>query len=129
MPVKLLKDVEFNNWALEYDVTDAALCAAAKEIEAGLVDARLGGYLIKKRVASAGRGKRGGFRTILGHRQADRLFFLHGFAKNDKDNITKAERNALNKLCDVYMLADDDRLAQMIEKSLLIEVLCHESHS
>ncbi len=126
MSVRVFKDLEFDDWADEYDVTDAMLCAAAKEIEAGLVDARLGGFLLKKRVAAPGRGKRGSYRTIVGHRQADRLIFVHGFAKNEAENITKKEKEALRKLCDVYMLADDKKLAEMIEKKQILEIQCDE---
>ena len=129
MPVRVLKDLEFEDWAGEYNVTDAMLCDAAKEIEAGLVDARLGGFLLKKRVAAPGRGKRGSYRTIVGHRQSDRLIFGHGFAKNETDNITKKEKEALRKLCDVYMLADDKKLAEMIELKQILEVQCHEQNS
>ncbi|WP_280173965.1 type II toxin-antitoxin system RelE/ParE family toxin [Rhizobium sullae] len=124
--MRVFKDLEFDDWADEYDVTDAMLCAAAKEIEAGLVDARLGGFLLKKRVAAPGRGKRGSYRTIVGHRQADRLIFVHGFAKNEAENITKKEKEALRKLCDVYMLADDKKLAEMIEKKQILEIQCDE---
>ncbi|TCM77567.1 hypothetical protein EV291_107211 [Rhizobium sp. BK068] len=129
MPVRVLKDLEFEDWAGEYNVTDAMLCDAAKEIEAGLVDARLGGFLLKKRVAAPGRGKRGSYRTIVGHRQGDRLIFVHGFAKNETDNITKKEKEALRKLCDVYMLADDKKLAEMIEMKQILEIQCHEQNS
>ena len=129
MPVRVLKDLEFEDWAAEYKVTDAMLCDAAKEIEAGLVDARLGGFLLKKRVAAPGRGKRGSYRTIVGHRQGDRLIFVHGFAKNETDNITKKEKEALRKLCDVYMLADDKKLAEMIEMKQMLEIQCHEQNS
>lgn len=124
-----MKDLEFEDWAAEYNVTDAMLCDAAKEIEAGLVDARLGGFLLKKRVAAPGRGKRGSYRTIVGHRQGDRLIFVHGFAKNETDNITKKEKEALRKLCDVYMLADDKKLAEMIEMKQILEIQCHEQNS
>jgi hypothetical protein len=103
-------------------VTDAMLCDAAKEIEAGLVDARLGGFLLKKRVAAPGRG-------IVGHRQGDRLIFVHGFAKNEADNITKKEKEALRKLCDVYMPSDDKKLAKMIEMKQMLEIQCHEQNS
>jgi len=129
LPVRVLKDLEFEDWAGEYNVTDAMLCDAAKEIEAGLVDARLGGFLLKKRVAAPGRGKRGSYRTIVGHRQGDRLIFVHGFAKNETDNITKKEKEALRKLCDFYMLADDKKLAEMIEMKQILEVQCHEQNS
>ncbi|WP_245312462.1 type II toxin-antitoxin system RelE/ParE family toxin [Rhizobium sp. R693] len=115
-------------------MTDAMLCDAAKEIEAGLVDARLGGFLLKKRVAAPGRGKRGSYRTIVGHRQGDRLIFVHGFAKNgteniETENITKKEKEALRRLCDVYMLADVRKLAEMIETKQILEILCHEQDS
>lgn len=89
--------MEFDDWADEYNVTDVMLRAAAKEIEAGLIDARLGGFLIKKQVAAPRRGKRGSYRTIVAHRQGDRLIFVHGFAKNETDNITKKEKEALRK--------------------------------
>jgi len=126
LPVRVLKDVEFHNWAIEYGVTDEMLCVAAKEIEDGLVDARLGGFLLKKRVAAPGRGKSGSYRTIVGHRQADRLIFVHGFAKNEADNIKKSEKTALRKLCDIYMGADDKRLAEMIGKNAILEIECNE---
>lgn len=129
MPVRVLKDLEFADWAGEYDVTDAMLYAAAKEIEAGLIDARLGGFLLKKRMAAPGRGKRGSYRTIVGYRQADRLIFIHGFAKNETDNITKKEKEALRKLCDVYMRADDKKLAEMIEKKQILEIQHYEQDS
>jgi len=127
--VRVLKDLEFENWAVEYNVTDVMLCHAAGEIEAGLIDAKLGGFLVKKRVAAPGRGKRGGYRTIVGHRQGDRLIFVHGFAKNETENITRKEKEALRKLCDVYMRADDKKLAEMIETKQILEIHCHEQNS
>ena len=70
MAVRLLKDPDFQSWAADEDVTDDMLRKAAMEIEAGLVDARLGGFLLKKRVAAPGRGKSGSYRTIVAHRPA-----------------------------------------------------------
>ncbi|KQW72480.1 hypothetical protein ASD03_32490 [Ensifer sp. Root127] len=129
MSVRLLKDLEFDDWAAEYNVTNDMLCGAAKEIEAGLVDARLGGFLIKKRVAAPGHGKQGSYRTIVGYRQSDRLIFVHGFAKNETDNITKKEKEALRKLCDVYMQIDPDKLSEMIKEKKILEITCHEQDS
>jgi hypothetical protein len=42
-----------------------ALCDAVSEMTRGLVDADLGGGVIKKRIALPGQGKRGGARTIV----------------------------------------------------------------
>ena len=124
MTIRIFKDLEFHAWALHEGVTDMVLCGAATEIESGLVDARLGGFLIKKRVAAPGRGKRGGYRTIAAHRQGNRLVFLHGFAKNEKDNITKKEKLALQMLGDQYMKLSDAVLDSHETKSLMMEVVC-----
>ncbi|MBC2774374.1 type II toxin-antitoxin system RelE/ParE family toxin [Rhizobium sp. AQ_MP] len=122
MPIVVVKTLEFDAWAREYSVTETALKRAAEEIEAGLIDARLGGFLVKKRIAAAGRGKRGGYRVILGYRQGDRLIFIHGFAKNEIEAITKRETQALRKLCEIYMQADAEVFGRMIAKKLLLEV-------
>jgi hypothetical protein len=122
MPIVVVKTLEFDEWARECDVTDAALRHAAGEIEAGLIDARLGGFLLKKRISAPGRGKRGGYRVILGYRQGDRLIFVHGFAKNETETITRRETEALRKLCEIYMRADAEVFGQMIAKKLLLEI-------
>lgn len=93
MPVRVFKDLEFQDWAAEYGVNDNRLCTAASEIEAGLIDARLGGFLIKKRVAAEGRGKRGGYRTILGYREGSRLIFVHG-EERERKHHTEREGSA-----------------------------------
>jgi hypothetical protein len=58
-------------WAVNEGLDDQSLAAAVGEMEKGLVDARLGGQVYKKRVALAGRGKRGGARTLLGYQKKD----------------------------------------------------------
>ena len=126
MPVRVFKDLEFDDWARRDGPTDRMPCEAAGEIEKGIVDARLGGFLLKKRVAAPGRGKRSGYRTILAHRQGDRLVFLHGYAKNEKNDITKKEKSALLKLGGVYMGYDEARLSRMVAKGLIVEIRCHE---
>lgn len=47
-------------------------------MENGLVDADLGGFLYKKRIARPGGGKSGGYRTLLSARIDSRYVFLHG---------------------------------------------------
>lgn len=64
----------------------------------GLIDANLGGGVFKKRVGIAGRGKRGGARTLVATNKGDRWFFVFGFEKNQRSNITDNELNALQEL-------------------------------
>ena len=53
----------------------------------------------KLRVPKSGRGKSGGYRVISFYTgQAFPAFLLTVFAKNEKDNLTRAERNALMAL-------------------------------
>ena len=47
----------------------------------GLIDADLGGFLYKKRVARPDGGKSGGYQTVLSARIGDRYVFLHGATK------------------------------------------------
>jgi hypothetical protein len=93
--MRIYKTPSFAREAEKLGLTDAELCAAVREIDGGLIDAHLGGELIKKRVASGTKGKRGGFRTVITWRQGQRCFFLHVFGKGEKANITDPEAKAL----------------------------------
>jgi hypothetical protein len=128
MPLRLLKNLEFHKWAKGEGLTNAMLCAAAVEIENGLVDARLGGFLIKKRVAASGKGKRGSYRTIAAHRQGNRLIFLHGFSKNEKDDISNKELKALRKLGDQYMEYSEPTLSKQVAERIVVEIKYHEQN-
>jgi hypothetical protein len=81
----------FGRWAKKADLTDRALLSAVEEIRRGLVDADLGGGLLKKRIALPGRGKSGSTRTILATNRNDRWFFVYGFEKNERENISSTE--------------------------------------
>ncbi|GAA0518382.1 hypothetical protein CDO46_20240 [Pigmentiphaga sp. NML030171] len=72
-------------------------------MESGLIDADLGGFLYKKRVARLGSGKSGGYRTLLSARLGRRYVFLHGFPKSDKADITQGEKKALQFVGKVFL--------------------------
>lgn len=66
--------------------------------EAGEVMPETGGGR-KLRWRAQGRGKRGGIRVIYYyHNDLLPLFLLSVFAKNEKDNLTRAERNDMKAL-------------------------------
>lgn len=56
--------------------------------------------MFKQRVARPGSGKSGGFRTILLFRAGRHSFFVYGFAKSERANISAKELKALKKLAD-----------------------------
>jgi len=73
------------------DLKDQDLFVAVTEMEAGLIDADLGGNVYKKRIALPGIGKRAGARTLVAGKFSRKWFFLFGFIKNEKDNINNDE--------------------------------------
>ena len=101
-------------------MTDTALCDAVKEMEQGLIDADLGGGVVKKRVALPGQGKSGSSRAIVAHRKKSHWFFVYGFEKNDRANITDRERAALQKMAaDLFGYSEADLDALVTGKNLL----------
>ncbi len=79
---RIFKTRHFSRWMRKTDLTNAALSNAVSEMDAGLIDADLGGGVVKKRVSLPGRGKRGGARTLVATNKGNRWFFVFGFEKN-----------------------------------------------
>jgi hypothetical protein len=111
----------FARWARKEGVTDRALLVAVAEMESGLVDARLGGGLFKKRVALPGGGKRGGARTIVAGNFRDRWIFLYGFTKNERANIDQKEERDLKRIAGAMLELDWTALGRMLESGKLLE--------
>jgi hypothetical protein len=91
-----------------------------------LIAADLGGGVIKQRIARPGQGKSAGFRTLIVFRAGIRAFFVHGFAKSEKDNVEKDELVALKKLAAELLAYDDKTIARVIAMGILVEVTCDE---
>ena len=119
---RILKTRTFNRWLRKTLLTDAALLKAIDEMEQGLVDADLGGNLYKKRVALPGRGKSGSTRTLIATNRQDRWFFMFGFEKNDKENITQAELAYLPEVAQIFLGYSNDELQLAIDKGEFLEV-------
>lgn len=116
----------FRKWAGSEAISDGDLCAAAKEAFDGNVEADLGGYLFKKRIVRTGGGKSGGFRTIIGFRKkkSDRIFFLYGFPKSSRSNITRREKDALSVNAKALIEADDRQIKALKAKGTIAELEC-----
>lgn len=78
---RIFKTRHFQRWMRKTVLTDGALCKAVEEMAAGLIDADLGGGVVKKRVGLGGGGKRGGVRTLVATNRGHRWFFVFGFGK------------------------------------------------
>ena len=119
--MSILKTKTLAKFTRQHSVGDDSLVDAVKRALRGLVDADLGGQIIKQRVARPGQGKRGGFRMLIGIR-SDRAIFLFAFAKNERENIDRAELMTLREIVASFLNADDKTIARAVTEGTLIEV-------
>ncbi|MHB1565855.1 MAG: type II toxin-antitoxin system RelE/ParE family toxin [Acidiferrobacter sp.] len=91
----------------------------------GLIDADLGGGVVKKRIGLAGRGKRGGARTLIATNKGNRWFFVFGFEKNERANISSEELGALQDVAADLLARTASQLGEATEDGSLQEI-CHD---
>ena len=103
-------------------IEDDALIFAIRRAERGLVQADLGGSLIKERVAHPNKGRSGGYRTVSAYRRGDLAVFLFGFAKKERANIDNHQLAALKELGNAYLAADVNQIAALVANGDLREV-------
>ena len=120
--MRIYKAKTFARFAKTEGIADADLREAVKRAQAGLVDADLGGGVIKQRIAREGEGKSGGFRTLILYQSGVRAFFVHGFAKNDRDNIDTQELRALRKLAKAMLAYSDAQIETALKSRIFTEV-------
>jgi hypothetical protein len=125
--------VFLTKWMVRYirkeQIALKALREAIARAERGLVDAKLGSGLIKQRVARAGKGRSGGYRTIIAYRRADMAFFLYGFAKSERENIEEDELRFARELGDALLTATEEGIATSTKLGELEEIAydCEEN--
>jgi hypothetical protein len=103
-------------------IGDGRLRKALGDIEAGLIDADLGGGLVKQRLARAGQGKRAGYRMVIAFRRGERVVFLYGFAKNERANIDAEELEEFQRLARGYFEMTQHQIDMLIADDELMEV-------
>ena len=124
--MRIFKPKAFASFGKKVSIGDAELCQAIRDADQGLIGANLGGGVIKQRIARPGQGKSGGFRALIVFRAGARAFFVHGFAKQEMDNIKEDELVAVKRLASELLGYDDKTIAQVIASGTLIEVRCDE---
>lgn len=123
--MRIFKNAWFERFAHKQNIQDAALRDAVHRAEQGLVDADLGGGVIKQRVARPGQGRSGGYRTLILYRQAHCAFFVYGFAKSHQANISDEEEAAFEKAARHVLELTDQQLATLIQNGQFSEVDDH----
>lgn len=121
---RVFKTRHFCRWMRKTELTDSTLCVAVAEMVQGLIDADLGGGVVKKRVGLAGRGKRGGARTLVATNKGSRWFFVFGFERNSRANINADELEALQDIAQGSLARTGQQLDLAVEDGTLEEI-CH----
>ena len=103
-------------------ITDKSLSDAIGRAERGIIDADLGGGLIKQRVARAGQGRSGGYRVVVAYLKQERAVFLYAFAKNERENIGPVELEELRQLGSNWLHSSSQKISEAIEAGALQEV-------
>lgn len=115
-----------NRWSAKFairkGISDAALVAAIDQANRGLVDADLGGGLIKQRVAREGGGKSGGYRTLVFFRHEERAIFAFGFAKSDKANLSAVELQTYKQAAKIVLALTQAQIDTEVREGRLFEV-------
>lgn len=124
--MRIWKNKLFARFARHQRISSHDLCEAIERAERGLVDANLGGGVIKQRVARPNEGKSGGFRTIILFRLGERAFFIHGYAKSSLGNISTDELKAFRRAAEVALQLEEAQIQVLLDDGELIEVNCDE---
>lgn len=126
--MRIFKNKSFARFERKNGISDVDLCKAIQDADRGLIDADLGGGVIKQRIARLGAGKSGGFRTMILFKAEERAVFVHGFAKNEMDNIRPDELTALKKLAFSMLAYSEEAIEKAVASGTLMEVKCDENN-
>jgi hypothetical protein len=121
----VFKNKAFSRFADRNEISDGDLCNAVQRVSQGLIDADLGGGVIKQRIARKSEGRSGGFRAMILVKAENRAVFVHGFAKKDLGNISPKELKALKKLAKIVLGYSDAQIATVVASGTLVEVKCN----
>jgi hypothetical protein len=120
--VRIFKSRWFERFSRKEGIADAALREAVARAEKGLIDADLGGEVIKQRIARPGQGRSKGYRTIILFRRDARAFFVYGFAKSRRANLDRDEEAQFKEAAKHVLALTEKHLTELLKRGDFIEV-------
>jgi hypothetical protein len=121
--MRVFKTRYFSRWARSENLSDKVLKVAIEELANGLHDGSLGASCFKKRISLSSRGKRGGARTIVAFRSNNHSFFIYGYPKNKRANISRNEEMQFKKLGKIYLNASESDIKILTNLGEIVEVI------
>lgn len=122
--MRIFRTKVFSKFAKKEQISDTALLEAVERAEKGLIDADLGGHLIKQRIRREGQGRSSGYRVLIAVRLKKRYVFITGFAKKEKDNLSDDELETAKDIASGWLNAE----ANQIKSSLIVGELMEIKH-
>jgi hypothetical protein len=114
--VRVFKNTWFARFAAKEGITDGELKAIVNDVlEAGQAEANLGGGVYKARLARPGEGKSGGYRVIVLFRSGERTFYVYGFAKSARANISEKDLKRFKEMAKENIGMTDEQLKNRIK--------------
>ncbi len=123
--MRTFKTKPFVRFASREGIADDELCKTVAQIESGIIDADLGGGVLKQRIARKGAGKSGGYRSIILFRQTTHMFFVFGFAKSSQANIRADELKGFRHLADELLALNGNALQSAQANGTITEINCN----
>lgn len=124
--MKIYLTHEFDRFAGKSAISDEALRDAVSRAENGLVDADLGGPIIKQRVARAGQGRSRGHRVVLVYKRGALAVFVYGFPKSAKANLSKTEQEAFGEFGKIVIALSNSELSALEKKQKWRRLDCEQ---
>ena len=123
--MRIFKNAWFGRFVRKEKISADSLWDAVERAERGLIDADLGGGVIKQRIARPGAGKSKGYRTIVIFRKGDKAFFVYGFPKSELGNIADDELEQFKNAAKSILALSEDQIRQLVERGQFEEVINH----
>lgn len=120
--MRIFKNQWIVKFAKKHKINDSELLEAVERADNGLIDADLGGGVIKQRIARQGQGRSGGYRSLIFFRYGERAFFMTAFAKNDRENITDKELAELKKAAAIILAMTETDIEQAKSNGTFTEI-------
>lgn len=120
--MRVFKTKWFARFAHRERISDSSLCEAVRRAERGLVDADLGGGVIKQRIARPGQGRSGGYRVLVAYRRRARAAFFYGFAKSERENVEDNELATARDIARGWLEASTSEMVQAMADGLIQEI-------
>ena len=120
--MRIFKNQWITKFAKKHKISDSELIEAVERADKGVIDADLGGGVIKQRIARQGQDRSGGYRSLIFFRRGERAFFMTAFAKNDRENITNKELAELKKAAAIILAMTETDIEQAKANGTFTEI-------